>query len=297
MMLDKRLKIVTAAETLFDQKGFKSTSMQEIAIEAGISKGAVYLHFKSKDELLLAVCESHTNHISSKVKEILNDNSMAPLEKLATQIRFQFEEIQDYQNFYQSLFNDEAIKLNQEFIIYYQEYRVEWQQLQEAFLLSIYGESVRPWIVDLAVCLDGLVTSYLSLAMLEQIKLDIDPLVSWVVRSIDKIASNLESEKPSSVVSADMLSGREEINAKKAELKSKHIEKALTRLIEKSAGLKINLDARNTLEVTLAHLKTQLEAQKQDKVMLRALLAGLRTYRGLSKERQLLAHRLDIELV
>ena len=91
MMLDKRLKIVTAAETLFDKKGFKSTSMQEIAIEAGISKGAVYLHFKSKDELLLAVCESHTNYISSKVKEILNDNSLAPLEKLATQIRFQFE--------------------------------------------------------------------------------------------------------------------------------------------------------------------------------------------------------------
>ena len=44
-----REKILNTATQLFIQKGSEKTSMQDIAQTAGISKGAIYHHFKSKD--------------------------------------------------------------------------------------------------------------------------------------------------------------------------------------------------------------------------------------------------------
>ncbi len=48
-------RILDAAKKLFSHYGFDKTTVSDIADEAGISKGAVYLHFKSKDELFDAL--------------------------------------------------------------------------------------------------------------------------------------------------------------------------------------------------------------------------------------------------
>jgi TetR/AcrR family transcriptional regulator len=47
--------ILVAAEQLFAKRGYDGVSMQQIASDAGISKANIYHHFKSKDELYLAV--------------------------------------------------------------------------------------------------------------------------------------------------------------------------------------------------------------------------------------------------
>lgn len=50
-----RREVRDAAKRLFFQKGFIHTSIEEIAREARVSKGAIYLHFQSKDELYLSL--------------------------------------------------------------------------------------------------------------------------------------------------------------------------------------------------------------------------------------------------
>jgi len=54
--LQRRIDIVKAAESLFSEKGFKGTTMQEISERVELSKGTIYLYFKSKEELYLSVC-------------------------------------------------------------------------------------------------------------------------------------------------------------------------------------------------------------------------------------------------
>ena len=49
--------ILSVSAKLFLEKGFDKTGMQDIAKTAGISKGAVYHHFKSKDEIIRSVME------------------------------------------------------------------------------------------------------------------------------------------------------------------------------------------------------------------------------------------------
>jgi AcrR family transcriptional regulator len=56
---ETRSALLAAAFRVFGRQGIANTSLSEIAAEAGLTKGAVYSNFASKDELLLAIMESH----------------------------------------------------------------------------------------------------------------------------------------------------------------------------------------------------------------------------------------------
>jgi AcrR family transcriptional regulator len=52
--------ILRTAERLFATKGFNGTSMNEIVKESGVSKGAIYNHFESKERLFLTLIDEQT---------------------------------------------------------------------------------------------------------------------------------------------------------------------------------------------------------------------------------------------
>ena len=54
----RRQQILAAAQTCFRRNGFHSTSMQDVIAEAGLSVGAVYRYFKSKDDLITSIAET-----------------------------------------------------------------------------------------------------------------------------------------------------------------------------------------------------------------------------------------------
>jgi AcrR family transcriptional regulator len=56
----RRQQIVDAARARFARQGFARTSMADIVSESGLSNGAIYRYFASKDEIVVAVCEQGT---------------------------------------------------------------------------------------------------------------------------------------------------------------------------------------------------------------------------------------------
>lgn len=50
-------KILQAAVDSFSQTGYDRTKMEDIAKRLGLSKGTIYLYFKSKEDLFVAICE------------------------------------------------------------------------------------------------------------------------------------------------------------------------------------------------------------------------------------------------
>lgn len=53
-------RIVRAAMVVFAERGFNQATMQDIVRESGLSVGAIYTHFTSKSELILASCDAAT---------------------------------------------------------------------------------------------------------------------------------------------------------------------------------------------------------------------------------------------
>jgi TetR/AcrR family fatty acid metabolism transcriptional regulator len=60
---DKRERILAAAERIFALRGFFHARVSEIAREAGVADGTIYLYFKSKDELLISLFESRMERV------------------------------------------------------------------------------------------------------------------------------------------------------------------------------------------------------------------------------------------
>ena len=57
--IEIREKIIKAAIDAFSKNGFDRTRMDDVAKTADLSKGTIYLHFKSKEDLFYAICENN----------------------------------------------------------------------------------------------------------------------------------------------------------------------------------------------------------------------------------------------
>ena len=74
-----RSDLLTAAQHLISTKGYEAASVEEIAREAGYTKGAFYTHFDSKQDLFLAVLNERTEHSSQRLESAAPDkNPLAP---------------------------------------------------------------------------------------------------------------------------------------------------------------------------------------------------------------------------
>jgi AcrR family transcriptional regulator len=72
---DTRARIISAARQLFSEHGVAGTSMQMIADAVGVTKGALYFQFDSKDAIVIAVAEEPLNKLGAAVEAARTDPS------------------------------------------------------------------------------------------------------------------------------------------------------------------------------------------------------------------------------
>lgn len=97
-------KIVYEALTLFSTKGYKGTSVKNIADAVGIKDSSLYKHFKSKEEILNTIMELVGNHIREM------------------SINFGLGEGEDYKNvieFYKTLDKDSFVEFIRKIFLFY----------------------------------------------------------------------------------------------------------------------------------------------------------------------------------
>lgn len=77
--------IIDAALDVFARKGFKSASLTEVAERAGVTAQGILYHFRSKDELLLAVIAERDRRHGEVVAELASDH---PWRLISEAVRF-----------------------------------------------------------------------------------------------------------------------------------------------------------------------------------------------------------------
>jgi TetR/AcrR family fatty acid metabolism transcriptional regulator len=82
----KRDRILDAAERVFAQRGFFTAKVADIAKEAGVADGTIYLYFKSKDDLLISLFESRMERVNQRMATALA-NQVTPTDKLMSLVR------------------------------------------------------------------------------------------------------------------------------------------------------------------------------------------------------------------
>ncbi len=72
----RRQQIMVAAKRVFTQRGYEKSTMEDIAREAELSPGTIYLYFKSKDELYASLCLRVLRFINVKVDHVVSDATL-----------------------------------------------------------------------------------------------------------------------------------------------------------------------------------------------------------------------------
>ncbi len=95
-----RESILDAADRLLARFGYRKMTVEDIAAEAGIGKGTIYLHFSSKEEVVL----SHVDRIVDRLKQqhlaVIARSKHTALERISqmllVRVLFRFDSIQHY---------------------------------------------------------------------------------------------------------------------------------------------------------------------------------------------------------
>ncbi|KZE37105.1 hypothetical protein AV656_11005 [Bhargavaea cecembensis] len=160
-MNETKKRIIESAIALFTEKGFHGTSIQEIAARAEISKGAFYLHFKSKDALQVEIFRYYTSLITNEMKNAV-DPKQSAAENYRRQTEVQISQIQRHTDFIAMVVRDQAFNLNPELIRFIEELRVSQAEWYRDQLTAMYGEAVRPFIYDISVIVEGTKNNYMQ---------------------------------------------------------------------------------------------------------------------------------------
>jgi TetR/AcrR family fatty acid metabolism transcriptional regulator len=94
----KRSEILRAARTVFAQKGYWDTVVDDIAVEAGIGKGTLYLYFPSKDQVYLAALLEDARALDRLTRERMAAQA-AWREKVRAYMEVRMEYFESHQDF------------------------------------------------------------------------------------------------------------------------------------------------------------------------------------------------------
>ncbi len=67
--MTRKENILQAAAALFSDKGFKDTSMAEVCKMTGVAEGTIFYHFKSKEDLFVAILENLSKDITEEFEK------------------------------------------------------------------------------------------------------------------------------------------------------------------------------------------------------------------------------------
>jgi len=78
---EREVELIKAARELFYTKGYENTSIQDIIDAVGVSRGAFYHHFESKQAVLESVVDGLSEQIEAVIRPILDHPTHTALEK------------------------------------------------------------------------------------------------------------------------------------------------------------------------------------------------------------------------
>ncbi|WP_440603344.1 TetR/AcrR family transcriptional regulator [Bacillus sp. GB_SG_008] len=291
-MKEKERLIIETAIKLFAMKGVSATSIQEIATECGISKGAFYLHFKSKDTLVLATMEYYYDQIQNKVIDIEKE-SLPPREKFEKQLHCQFYELQQKTEFIIMCMRENVIPFNKEIETLMSRMKLESHAFYRNSLLSIYGEEVTPYLMDAIIMLEGIARGYSELIIFNVVNIDVPYTVKFILKRMDDIVTGLHRSREKPVIL------ERELNHFFCDVNAAHIhneEVFVNEIIQLKRTL-VDQVGNDELLVTLDVLEEEMKRNNPRVPVIQGMLSNLKSYPELRDFRERLAVYYKINII
>ncbi|RKQ34710.1 TetR/AcrR family transcriptional regulator [Oceanobacillus halophilus] len=196
--MGKRMELKGRAIQLFSEKGFHQTSVQEIADAVGISKGAFYKYFASKENLLIEILKQHYENMIKQANAMSNLDGVTKKEVFIKKLSMELEQWINNRDFFNVLFKDFPPNKNKEISRIMRQLRLSMLEIHKDTLLDTYGEDIKPFLTDIVIMLEGITKEYLVTIILKnkQKEMDVNKLATLIVSSFDAIVHSLPQMEP-----------------------------------------------------------------------------------------------------
>ena len=201
----KKQNIINAAYSLFINKGYNASSIQDILDEAGVSKGTFYNYFTSKTECLIAIMESIGSEIRQKRMAAAVGKSIDDPEVLAEQlcIRIQLNREKNLFALYESIFYSQDEELRN---FSKESYKTELEWIASR-IVDVFGKEAEPYALDNAAIVHGSIQQLIHLWKLSSDDdLPTSELSAYVIRRL-KVAIALQIETEDRFIKETKISG------------------------------------------------------------------------------------------
>lgn len=187
--MNKKQLIMEKSLELFAKQGFEATSIQQITEYCGISKGAFYLSFKSKDELIIALIDHFMMQFTADADYIVKNTKVD--EKLFYEFYFStFNSFQKHSDFTKVLMKEQSHSLNKELIVKMQTYDKLFEKSILSMIERVYGEDVKMIKYDLVYCIKGFISIYSQLFLFQKLPVDLNLLSRSLVEKTNLLAKH-----------------------------------------------------------------------------------------------------------
>jgi len=271
-------KIVASAERLFAEKGYESTSIQDIADDCSIAKGSVYKFFASKDDLYLEIIEVHFQRMMEETERIRERMQLPPRELFVEEIRFQLAYFLDHGFFVANSLKEKPAIASDKLGPHLFQKRARLLNLNRGVLLRRYGEAFEPYAWDAVIILQGMLKEYLHLIKTSAKPLSVPALAAYVSDRMDDLVAGLLARKSEPMLPGSMM---KEFESEKPETLRESIERCGGLVLEQAASTIRELSVPNArkreLEQTLDLLMEEGRQREPRRFLITALLNELGT--------------------
>lgn len=247
---------------LFAKQGFEATSVQQITDYCGISKGAFYLSFKSKEELILELIDHFMKQFISDIDYSVKNTNKDDL--LSAFFYATYQSFQEHSNFAKILIKEQAHSLSEEFLLRMRDYDHKLDKAILTMIERIYGPKIDTIKYDLIYSIKGFVNNYSGLILFNNLPVDVDLLVRSLVEKTNILAQHMTIPFVSPEISTLLLRSKDEKVSKEQ----------LIELLEQ----KLNEFDESIEKESLRLLKQQLLEPSFSPAIVKGLLENIRNH-------------------
>ena len=109
---DRQLEIIEAAGKILTSSGVSGLTIKNLAKEMNFSESAIYRHFTSKEEIIVAMLDYLADNMDYRYSEVIS-SSQLPVEKLTTLFQNQFSFFKKNPHFVVAVFSDGLLEASE----------------------------------------------------------------------------------------------------------------------------------------------------------------------------------------
>lgn len=288
------MDLIESGMKLFAAKGYHKTSIEEIAAKAGISKGAFYLYFDSKEDFIATALQYFHTQLTKRIADVSLED-LPPKQSLAHQINVITNYIYQHRNFI-IIHLREDISIGKHAEELFQQMKIDHYHWLKENVQVIYGNKIEKYLLDIIIQLDGLLKGYFQWIIIDDLHVEKNRIGPYIVKRLDEIVWGMIEKNEEPLIPLANLPI--EYQSIVTEQKNKEmVRNILFSIEEKIANMDIDVKKKQQLhEVTEIVLKKITKHERQN-IMIQGLLAHFTSVSELKDECEKIAKILNIELL